>query len=325
MKKLFLIALAISAFAWLGCGDTMTDQMGTNAANGAVIDLVGGSYSENFDRYADGYKFYPLGDDDPIYIIGGRATTATYNKYGDLEPNGYTTVDRIMFGTPNPNYKQLDPSVVLWNIGNSYEIVARFASTTDKITMAIGSVADTTTKLGAVIAVLNENLGAIGGNSHSIMLMIGTTLNITGYLPIAHAAIPDFAVDTDYTFRLDILDDGTNATGASFQISVNDTVVIAYDGETGEFTPTTAALSDAQQDGILTINDGDTANGLPAATWLLHWTGFVWGNATTIQNTLLPLATRRGATSENFGFTLKMQPGVVDKGPSVDRISINAD
>jgi hypothetical protein len=40
MKKLLFVLLALSVVAWLGCGDTMTDQMGTSSRNGADVDLA---------------------------------------------------------------------------------------------------------------------------------------------------------------------------------------------------------------------------------------------------------------------------------------------
>lgn len=276
MKKILVILLVLGVAGWLGCSDTMGDQQGTNSANGLTIDLVGGDYRNDFNQ-----PTYTDLDDEVFTITSGRLTMFESNGMAD---DTYDSRDVTPSAALTPNYGVDEAANIRsYAFPMNFEVSAQFAATDEDITLATAPQDENENQNGAIAAKFNTDLSGIGASANSVLLIIGTSSNAAGIVPVARADFPDFLVDTEFVLNLTVGANGSATQGPDITVSIDGTAVIVYEGETGTVT-TGTELIDAYQDGILaaltlgTVTDDNVAgDGLLNLIWDPTWENYIWG------------------------------------------------
>lgn len=227
MKKLFLIALAISAAAWLGCGETMSDQMGTNAPGGTLIDLDAGVYAvgfSNLTEYKDAIgQTWMVLNDRLVPDYTGLGTTDYPYTFTAMNVNSAV----VFYGVDGPNYGLKFVNATNVNLPVKYTVVGNLNEAGEKFAMLIAAKNDAGGD-NAGIAVALVQTGAT-----TARVVVDLNPITTGANQIAaYADIADFTA-RDYAVTVVIGNDATATTGPSLSVLVDGTAVISWNGPNG--------------------------------------------------------------------------------------------
>jgi hypothetical protein len=330
MKKFFILltAFAMSLVLFTGCSEDIADLEGSDKT-GAVIDLVDGSFNISFDgltSYAGSKTYYDTNKQKisfpvidgmlyPTYTLSNNVTKVFASITASSNPGPV-----VFFGVNGPNYMVASAAEANLIFPMKYSVTCQLSSLVEAspegVSMVIQPVQGNTagTANGAIVAKLT-NLGSGFG----VLLLVGTTANATGFLPVAFMPIAGFAAETNYTIEIEVANNASlTVQGPDLAINVNGTELYSYAAETNIWTPA-VGLPDANQDAIINslsggfvTDDGVPGDGFTAASiWHDTWVGFIYGAS---QNT----------STKQIGFAAMIDVGsTTSTAPSIKSVSIS--